>query len=109
MLRVDPGSDYLKAVAKRGEAEAAATALQHEWLASVVTLYSFAAQHVKEMHVDRAKLIFPDGGVRSEFARLLDASETRHRQLLAKVQAGLDEQKSSRSAAGSIGLSGTGR
>jgi hypothetical protein len=63
-------------------------------------VYSFAAEHAKEMHVDHAKLVFSSEAVRSDFSKLLDASETLHRRLLEKVRAGLDEQKRMRSESG---------
>jgi hypothetical protein len=99
MLRVEPESAYLKVVASRSEAEGSLTALEREWLASVVTVYSFA-EHAKEIHVDQAKLTFSSEAVRSDFSKLLDGSETLHRRLLEKVRAGLDEQKRMRSKAG---------
>ncbi len=93
MRRINPESESLKWLRTRSGTEAAFTALEHEWLSSVMTLYSFADGRSKEMHVDQGKLVFSSESVHSEFSRLFDASQALHRSFQERLQASMNDRR----------------
>ncbi len=95
MLPVAPESGYLKGAEVQVEGERSLNALQREWLSSVETLYTFAANSISKMHVEKGKLVFSDETTRAGFLQKLNPSEDLYRTWQGKVRDAMERQRRS--------------
>lgn len=102
MAACDP--EYLKSWdADRGsqdELEKSANQLEHDWLASVDTLYSYTERHADQIKVKQGKISIPNKLVRDEFDDLLGHSKALHEKLESVVQEELRLQQQAKASAG---------
>ncbi len=98
MAVIDP--EYLKSWnAKRQEQEAADKAtdqLEHDWFASVESLYNYAAQHTQEISVKDGRIAPSANAIRQAFNDQLDWSKALHDKLQSSVKEQVRRQQESR-------------
>lgn len=106
ILATSPESGYLKGAEAQLERDRSLNALEREWLSSVETLYTFAANSINKMHVEKGKLVFSDEATRAEFLNRLNPSEDLYRRWQGKVRDAMERQRRSLAKAGMLGPSG---
>jgi len=68
------------------DSEKSANQLEHDWFASVNSLYDYADQHAGEIAVRDGKISISDETLRTTFDALLDRSKALHGKLESTVQ-----------------------
>ena len=83
-------SEYLKKWdadrREQEQTEKSASQLEHDWFASVKTLYDYAEQHARQIAVKDGKISISDNTVRTTFDGLLDRSKALHDNLESTVR-----------------------
>ena len=71
---------------RQDDAEKSANQLEHDWFASVKSLYDYANEHAREIAVRDGRISISDETVRQTFDALLDRSKALHDRLESTVQ-----------------------